>query len=47
MNIHWILFKNFNLPDTEKWYEHTLRPVTETTEVTILWDLTINTDRKI
>ena len=42
--IHWILCKNFNLPHTGKWYEHTPQPVTEGTEVTILWDFTINTD---
>ena len=45
--LHWILCKNFNLPRTEKWYEHTPQPVTESTEVTILQDFTINTDRKI
>ena len=45
--MHWILCKNFNLPHTEKWYEHTLQPVIESTEVTILWDFTINADRKI
>ena len=32
---------------TEKWYEPTPQPVTESTEVTILWDFTINTERKI
>ena len=32
---------------TQKWYEHTPQPVTESTEVTILWNFTINTDRKI
>ena len=44
--IHWILCKNFNLPHTEKWYEYTPQPVTESTEVAIPWDFTINTDRK-
>ena len=42
--IHWILCKNFNLPHTEKLYEHTPQLVTERTKVTILWDFTINTD---
>lgn len=42
-----ILCKIFNLPHTEKRYEHTAQPVTESTEVTILLDFTINTDRKI
>ena len=45
--IHWILCKTFNLPHTEKWYEHTPQPVTEIIEAIILWDFTINTDRKI
>ena len=39
--------RTLNLPHTEKWYEHTPQPVTESTEATILWDFTINTDRKI
>ena len=45
--IHWTLCKNFNLTHTEKWYEHTPQPVIESTEVAILWDFTIHTDRKI
>ena len=42
--IPWILCKNFNLPHTEKWYEHTPQQVIESTEITILWDVTINVD---
>ena len=42
-----IVCKNFNLLHTEKWYEHTPQPVIESAEVTILWDFTIHTDRKI
>ena len=34
-------------PTQKKWYEHVLQSVTESTEVTNLWDFTINTDRKI
>ena len=45
--IHWTLCKNFNHPHTEKWCEHTPQPVIESTEVTILWDFTIHTDRRI
>ena len=45
--IHWTLCKNFNLSHTETWYEHTPQSVIENTEVTILWDFTIYTDRKI
>ena len=29
--IHWTLCTNFNLPHTEKWYEHTPQPVIEST----------------
>ena len=45
--ITWILCKNFNLPHTEKWYEHTPQQVIESTEITILWDVIINVDRNI
>ena len=45
--IHWTLCKNFNLPHTEKWHKRTPQPVTESTKVTILWNFTIYTDRKI
>ena len=34
--MHWILCKNFNLSQREKWYEHTPQTVTERKEVTIL-----------
>ena len=30
--IYWILYKNFNLPHTEKCYEHTPEPVAEVTQ---------------
>ena len=46
--IHWKLCKNFDLPQTEKSFEHTPQPATESTEVTILYsNNTINIDRKI
>ena len=45
--MHWILCNSFTLSHTEKWYEHTPEPVTESTEVTILLDFTINTNKKI
>ena len=35
------------MPHTEKWYDHTLEPVVEGKNVTILWDFTVQTDRKI
>ena len=42
--IHGTLRKNFNLPHTEKWYEHTPQPGIGSTEVTILWNFTIHID---
>ena len=45
--IHWTLCKHYEIPHTEKWYEHTQEPVVEGKNVTILWDFTVHTDRKI
>ena len=42
-----LLVSYFKLPHTEKWYEHIQQSVIESTELTILCDFTINTDRKI
>ena len=44
--IHWTLRKNCNLTHSEKWHEKTPQPVIESTEVTILCDFIIHTDRK-
>ena len=45
--IHWTPCKYYVIPNTEKWYEHTPEPVVEGKNVTILWDFTVQTDRKI
>ena len=45
--IHWTLCKHYEIPHTEKWYEHTLEPVAEGKNVTIPWGFTVHTDRKI
>ena len=45
--IHWTLCKHYEIPHTEKWYEHTLEPVVVGYNVTILWDFTVHMDRKI
>ena len=45
--IHWTLCKYYEMPHTGKWYEHTLEPVVKGKNVTILWDFTVHTDRKI
>ena len=41
--IHWTLCKHYEIPHTEKWYE----PVVQGKNVTILWNFTVHTDRKI
>ena len=45
--IHRTLCKHYEIPHTERWYKHTLEPVVEGKNVTILWDFTVQTDRKI
>ena len=45
--IHLTLCKHYEIPHTEKWYQYTLEPVVEGKDVTILWDFTVHTDRKI
>uniref|UniRef100_H2ZUK9 Reverse transcriptase domain-containing protein n=1 Tax=Latimeria chalumnae TaxID=7897 RepID=H2ZUK9_LATCH len=41
--IHWYVYKQFNMEVTDKWYQHQPRK----TEVTILWDMHVHTDRII
>ena len=45
--LHWKICKYFGTQHAENWYEHQLEAVTETDNVTILWDYSIKTDRKI
>ena len=45
--IHWDLCKRHNLGHTEKWYEHQPQPVTENENIKILWDMKIQTDKKL
>jgi len=45
--IHWKICKHHNLPAAEKWYDHQPQTVTENDNVTILWDMPVNTDREI
>ena len=45
--LHWRICQHYNAPYAEHWYEHHPEPVTEGNGVTILWDLTIHTDRSI
>ena len=41
------LCKHYEIPHTEKWYGYTLEPVVVGKNVTILWEFTVHTDRKI
>ena len=45
--IHWTLCKHYEIPTTEKWYEHTPEPVVEGKNVKIPWDFSVHIDRKI
>uniref|UniRef100_A0A0L8FXY1 Uncharacterized protein n=1 Tax=Octopus bimaculoides TaxID=37653 RepID=A0A0L8FXY1_OCTBM len=45
--IHWVIFKNLDLHHDENWWEHKPPPVLENDHIALLWNFTIQTDRKI
>ena len=45
--IHWTLCNHFGIETSPRWYEHKPEPVTETQNITILWNFAIHTDRTI
>ncbi|XP_044182725.1 uncharacterized protein LOC122963360, partial [Acropora millepora] len=45
--LHWNICKELNINVEEKWYEHEPQTVTERDNITILWDMPIQTDREI
>ena len=45
--LHWKICKHYGAEHAENWYEHQPEAVTETDNVTILWDYSLQTDRKI
>jgi hypothetical protein len=46
--IHWKICHHYNIPNTaENWYEHKPETVTTWEDITILWDMQIQTDRTI
>ena len=45
--IHWKICKHHQIQVPDKWYEHKPNSVTEEKDVTILWDMSIQTDKKI
>ena len=44
--IHGELCKEYRVECSDKWYEHSPKSVEENEEVNLLWDFTIQTDRK-
>ena len=45
--VHWNLCKKYQMPCSNKWYEHQLQPVTENENVKLICDYSIRTDRVI
>ena len=45
--VHWEICKKYNLPRTEKWYNHKPDGVITHENIKLLWDFNINTDYKI
>ena len=45
--IRWLLCQHYNIPTTNKWFEHKPDAVTKNNMGTILWDILIHTDEKI
>ena len=47
LNIHWASCKKFGFEFSDQWYQHIPTPVLKNDEVKLLWDSTIQIDRKI
>ena len=45
--LHWKICREYKIKTADKWYEHQPNTVTENDEITILWDMPIQTDREI
>ena len=45
--VHWDLCKHYGVERGDKWYEHVPEPVVESSDVKILCDFTIQTDKKL
>ena len=46
-NVHWKICKEFGTEVKERWYENEPMTVTRKDSITILWDMSIHTDRTI
>ena len=45
--LHWELCKKFKLPHNDRWYEHTPEPSAQNENAKLIWDVTIQTDKKV
>ena len=45
--VHFNLFRKYQIPCSNKWYEHQPQPVTENENAKLHWDYSIRTDRVI
>ena len=45
--LHWKICKEFGIEVKERWYEHEPKTVIENDSVTILWEMSLHTDRTI
>ena len=46
-HMHWKIFKEFGIEVKDRWYEHEPTTVTEKNNITILWDMPIDTPRRL
>ena len=47
IRLHWDICKQLGMELGTKWYDHNPEPVTENEDIKILWDLTIQTDKRL
>ena len=45
--LHWNLCKKYHLPASETWWELNVKRVLQNDEVTIFWDIKIQTDKHL
>ena len=45
--VHWDICKHFQIECGDKWYEHSPETVMENKKAKILWDFTIQTDKRL
>ena len=45
--LHWQICKEYNMPCSERWYDHTPEKVVENDKAKLLWDYDVRTDHRI